>query len=377
MRRFRWSALIVVVMLVAVACSSGGTSDTTTTQAGAATTTSGPGGATTSEAPTTTTGPSLEGQSFTFNGFGGTLQESQRTAWFDPFEEATGATVDETSDVAVDGIMEQVAAGNILVDVSELGPENVIPNCGELFEPIVDTVDRSAIDPALITNDCGVPVVKFAWILAYNADAYPNGGPTSTADFFDNENFPGKRGVFVWWPAGAMEAAMLASGKTVDSVYPIDMDMFIEQADGLGDDLVLIDGTQALVERLVAGDIDMAIVPSSRAYLAAVDFENIKPVFSGSLFAWDDLAITKGSPNLDASIAFLNYVAQPAAQQALTEVLPYGATTPASDPQLDDLAWSFYTENPDNREDGITMPIDYYGNEVPGLLDAWYAWATG
>lgn len=319
-------------------------------------------------------GSSLAGQSFTFNGYAGTLQESQKKAWLDPFAELTGAKVNETNDVGPKAIEEQILAGNILVDVSQQLPEDVMAQCGKLYEPIANSINRAAVDPALITNDCGLPVVKYAFILAYNAESFPDKEPTSTADFFDNTNFPGRRGANVGWPIGVLEAAMLASGKAKDQVYPIDMNVVVEKANGLGDDLVLIQGTQALIERLVAGDVDMVIVPSSRSYLAAKDFPDIKPVFDGAVFAWDDLAVTKGSPNMDAAIAFLNYVAKPETQAALTEVLPYGATTPASAPKLDDLAISFYTENPANRANGINYPFEYYGAEIGAILDQWNAW---
>jgi putative spermidine/putrescine transport system substrate-binding protein len=61
----------------------------------------------------------------------------------------------------------------------------VVAQCGTSFEPIANSVDRSAVDPALITNDCGLPVVKYAYILVYNAESFPDKQPTSTADFFD------------------------------------------------------------------------------------------------------------------------------------------------------------------------------------------------
>jgi len=70
----------------------------------------------------------------------------------------------------------------------------------------------------------GIAVSTFGQILAYNTKAFPPGkAPTSWADYWDVERFPGKRGMLDE-PRYNFEFAMFAGGANVGNVYPIDMD---------------------------------------------------------------------------------------------------------------------------------------------------------
>ncbi|MFM9042603.1 MAG: hypothetical protein ACKOPI_00340, partial [bacterium] len=94
--------------------------------------------------------PDLSGQSLTFAGFGGALQENQTIAWFTPFSEVTGATINQTDNTGLAALKTQIDAGNVQWDVVEDAQFAADSECGTLFEKIPD-VDRSQIDPKFIT----------------------------------------------------------------------------------------------------------------------------------------------------------------------------------------------------------------------------------
>ncbi len=135
--------------------------------------------------------PDLKGKSFVFAGFGGGLQKNQDAAWLKPFTASTGAKISQTDSPDLAKLQLQQQANNVGVDVVQADSSMVDQGCGTVFMPI--QIDRSQLDPTLITNKCGVPVVKFSSVLAYNAKSFPK-GPTSVADFFDLQKFPGRRG---------------------------------------------------------------------------------------------------------------------------------------------------------------------------------------
>lgn len=90
-------------------------------------------------------------------------------------------------------------------------------------------------------------------------------------------------------------------------------------------------------EHLVSGRVVMAITNTESGYAAAKAGANTAPIFSQSIRSWDVLAILKGSKNIEAAQAFLNYVAKPEVQGRLSELAPVGWTTIDTVPKLDPL----------------------------------------
>lgn len=132
---------------------------------------------------------------FVFVGTGGSYQDAQRAAMLDPFMEESGISYVEDSPATWTKMTAQVDAGNVTWDVVEALPYYAIDACGDYLEKIdYDIVDVSAIDPALV-SECGVPNMRTAFLLVYNTEKYGDAPPTSWADFYDTEKFPGTRGM--------------------------------------------------------------------------------------------------------------------------------------------------------------------------------------
>lgn len=65
--------------------------------------------------------------------------------------------------------------------------------CGDLFEKLDTSVIDVSIFPSELVSECGVPAFLASVLFVYNTEKYGNNPPTKIADFFDDEQFPGKR----------------------------------------------------------------------------------------------------------------------------------------------------------------------------------------
>ncbi|TPL43530.1 extracellular solute-binding protein [Mesorhizobium sp. B2-4-6] len=286
--------------------------------------------------------PDLHGKSFSFAGFGGDLQKNQDEAWLKPFAAATGVTIDQTDSPNIAALKTQQEANNVGVDVVEIESSTVDGGCGSTFQMV--KIDRSQLDPALDHNKCGVPVVKFSFVLAYNSAKFKV-APTSVADFFDVKTFPGVRAA----PGGAgnvglIEPALLADGVEMSNIYPIDLDRAVKKIESVKTSIALKSTFATLQDGLANGEYDMAILPNGRAFNATKTNPDIKVVFNGTVTLYDNLAIPTGAKNVEAATAFLQYVALHSTQSALTERFPYGMGTVGDAPKLDDQAKAFFPD---------------------------------
>lgn len=286
--------------------------------------------------------PDLHGKSFAFAGWGGDTQKYQNEAWLKPFAEATGVKIDQTDTPTVAALKTQQEAKNVGIDVMQIDSSIVDGGCGTVFQET--TIDRSQLDPALDKNKCGVPVVKFSYVLAYNSAKFKN-APTNVADFFDIEKFPGVRAARGGISnVGLIEGALLADGVEPAKMYPIDLDRAIKKLDSVKDSIEVKDSFAVLQDGLANGEFDMALLPNGRAFNATKVNPDIKVVFNGAVTIYDNLVIPAGAKNLEAATAFLQYVALNSTQVALTEKFPYGMGTIGDAPKLDDQAKAFFPD---------------------------------
>jgi putative spermidine/putrescine transport system substrate-binding protein len=291
----------------------------------------------------------LTGQTMVFGGFGGDLQANQDIAWLQPFAAATGVTINQTDSPDMATLATQQEAGNVLLDVIQIESSTVDANCGTVFMEV--QIDRAELNTALDTNSCGVPVIKFSYVLAYNAATYPD-GPTSVADFFDTEQFPGIRAIRAGSNVGIIETALQADGVAPADMYPVDLDKAVAKIETIKDSIEVKESFAVIQDGLANGEFDMALVPNGRAFNAWKTNPDIKVVFVGAVTLYDNLAIPTGAKNPEAATAFLQYVALHSTQTALTELFPYGMGTVGDAPNLDDQAKGFF---PDSYADQLLM----------------------
>ncbi|MGW4339362.1 extracellular solute-binding protein [Rhodococcus koreensis] len=311
----------------------------------------------------------------TFAGFGGALQASQTEAWFEPFAAANGIKVDQTQNSGVAPLQTQIQSRNVQWDVVEDAAFQANSGCGTLYEEIPD-VDRSQIDPKFLTNDCGVPIVEFSWVLAYNSKKYPT-PPTSVGDLINTKDFPGKRGISSSAVDGPLEAALLGDGVSADKLYPLDYERAISTLDTVKNDLVPKDSYAELQDGLVSGNLDMALIPNGRAFDASKVNPDIKVVWKDAITFYDNALVVKGAPNAEAAKSFLAYVAKPETQAALSQLLPYGVLTSGAPPQVPSEMEPFYPDSPSHASELVYQDSTWWSENQDAATAAWTNFISG
>lgn len=151
----------------------------------------------------------------------GPYLDSQQKAYGATWKNGGNANIDwHTYRGGLDSIRNQIESGDVTWDVVDVLPSDARVGCAEaLFAKLDRDVFEGApggtpMDEELVIdlpNDCVVPNVIWSYVVFYDQKRFPDAPPSTKADFFDVERFPGKRSIQVR-PRGILEMALVADG---------------------------------------------------------------------------------------------------------------------------------------------------------------------
>lgn len=272
----------------------------------------------------------------TIASWGGSYQEAQSKALFQPASAATGITVKEETYGGMSDVKLQVTSGAVSLDIVASGSGSAARAGAEgLLEPLdYSIIDVSTFYPTLKSEFC-VGGDVFSTVYAWNTNTYGDNGPQSWADFWDVKKFPGKR-AYRNKVAGALEPAIMADGVAPEDVYKVlDSEEGIKRAlDKIRElkphiDVFWSSGAQQ-AQLMKDGEVDMTTGWNGRFDNAAKDGAKVKYSFNQALLDYDCFAIPKGAPNKDTAMAFLAEISKAEYQDDLPKYITYGPTNKAA-----------------------------------------------
>lgn len=277
-----------------------------------------------------------EEKSVTIASWGGSYQDAQSKALFQPASKATGVIVKEVSYGGMSEVRLQVSSGAVTLDIVASGSGSAARAGAEglLEELDYSIIDVSTFYPTLKSKFC-VGGDVFSTVYAWNTDTYGDNGPQSWADFWDVEKFPGSR-AYRGKIAGALEPAIIADGVPLDQVYKVlDSEAGIERAinkirELKGNiDVFWASGAQH-AQLMKDGEVDMTTGWNGRFDVAKKDGAKVAYSFNQALLDYDCFAIPKGAPNKDVAMMFLNEISKAEYQANLPLYITYGPTNKAA-----------------------------------------------
>lgn len=323
----------------------------------------------------------LEGVTLTFVSYGGIYQDGQMEAALTPFGEESGATILQDGPTDNAKLKAQVDSGNVTWDVVDTTNIFAAQQCGTLFMPLdTSIVDVSNIPEGLRADDCSVPAMSYGMIIMYNTEKYGDNPPTSWADFYDTENFPGKRGIEGGTgdiDPGVFEGALLADGVAPDEMYPLDVDRALAKLDSIHDDIVFWSTGAQSQQLLEAEQVDMALLWSGRAYSAVKNGAPFEPMWNQWIPLADAIAVPMGVKNPDAAMAAINYYLGAEQQARLTELTSYSPIHLEAKPQLDELTTSFITTTEERAADMFPIDNEWWAENHSAMVTAYTDWLAG
>ena len=166
------------------------------------------------------------------------MQETQKKAYFEPFEKLSGIKVNDFAGSDFTKIKAMVDTSTVEWDLAQVSRGSVLnlQKRGDYFEPI----DYDLIDPGVGEDfrfERGLEMLVWAQVMAYRTDAFKGAVPSGWADFWDTKKFPGDR-TLVGAGSGnnpELEFALLAAGVPADKLYPLDLDKAFASYDKIKD----------------------------------------------------------------------------------------------------------------------------------------------
>lgn len=325
-------------------------------------------------------GMSLAHADVTVISFGGTTQAGQKKAYYDPFSAESGIKVipgEYNGEMA--RITAMVQAGNVTWDVVEVESPELVRGCEEgLFEKLdYSKIGNKADFVPEAIQDCGIGTFVWSTALAYNADTLKE-APTSWADFWNVEKFPGKRGL----RKGAkytLEFALLADGVEPKDIYKV-----LETPEGVARAFAKLDQIKPHIvwweagaqppQLLTSGDLVMSSVYNGRIAAARKEGRNLEIVWNGSIYDFDYWAIPKGSPNLADAYKFIEFASRPGPQAQFSADVPYGPTHNAAVGTMDPAIAAALPTAPANLEGAFATDTEFwveYGEDLEQRFNAW------
>ena len=314
--------------------------------------------------------------------FGGANQKAQQKAYYEPFNASgEGKVTPGEYNGEQAKIKAMVEAGNVTWDVVEVESPELLRGCEEgLYEQL----DYSKIgekseflDKAV--SDCGIGVFVWSTALAYNADKLDT-APTSWADFWDVEKFPGKRGM----RKGAkftLEFALLADGVAPEEVYEVlatkeGVERAFAKLDQIKEHIQWWEAGAQPPQLLASGDVVMSSVYNGRIAAAQKEGKNLKLVWNGSIYDVDSWAIPKGSPNMEEAYRFIRFASQPEPQRVFSGEIPYGPTNVNAVEGIDPAIAADLPTAPDNLKGALASNTEFWVEQGEDLEQRFNAWAA-
>ncbi len=270
--------------------------------------------------------------------WGGAYTVSQVEAYHKPFTAATGINIISVdADNPATPIKAQVEANNVTIDVADVEYADAIRLCDEgLLESIDISTFPAAPDGTSAADDflpgavteCAVSTIVFSTIYAYDSTVFPE-GPTTMADFFDLEKFPGKRGMRKGAKAN-LEMALMADGVPAAEVYDMlstdeGVDRAFAKLDTIKGEMIWWEAGAQPPQLLADGELAMSTAYNGRIFGAAVgEGKPFVTVWDGQVYEYDLFVIPKGAPNLEGALEFLKFSTSTQALADQAKWISYG-----------------------------------------------------
>ncbi|MCY3813228.1 MAG: ABC transporter substrate-binding protein [Gammaproteobacteria bacterium] len=277
-------------------------------------------------------------ESVTVVSWGGSYADACEEAYLKPFAAATGidVTLDDYSG-GLSQIRSQVEAGNVYWDVVDIQFPDLVRGCDEgLFEPLDVSLLAPGADGSTpeddfhsgLISECGIAMLFFSTIVAYNHERTTGDVPRTIQDFFDLERFPGRRGMRRT-PLANLEFALMADGVPATDVYATldtrdGVDRAFAKLDTIKDQVVWWDAGAQPPQMLADGEVVMTTAYNGRIFNAQIlEDQPFTIVWHGQVLEISNLAVVSGSANIPAARRLLEYASRPASMAAVSRYIAY------------------------------------------------------
>lgn len=312
--------------------------------------------------------------------WGGDIEVAQGVAFYQPFEEATGADI-QISTADLERLREQVDTESVSWDVMTLPAEDALAlaRTGYL-EPIDFTVvDRTALMQEVVLQ-YSVGADFWSTVIVYRTD---NANPPSDWTSFwtvpareseDDAIEPEGLRALRRNPVGTLEFALLADGVDMAGLYPLDVERAFASLDRIRANVVAWyeDGKQP-IELLLAEQVGMASAWNVRAWQLGVATE-IGTQWQGGMLTADMWVVPRGAPNKDIAMDFVNFASRAIPSANFARLVPYGPVNQDATELLDEERLIEMPNSPQNLPRQFIQNWAWWADNVESVTARFEDW---
>ncbi len=269
---------------------------------------------------------------------GGALTRGQMLAAVQPYRKFSGRWMNvEAYDLRLDEIRTQVRTANVTWDLATVDLPQAIAGCDEgLFAPIDPSILTPAPDGTPAADDffedalqeCAIGFGIFATVVAYDRRRFAE-PPTALADFFDLDQFPGRRGLQARAQVN-LEWALLADGVAPSAVYDVlstdeGLDRAFAVLDRIRDQVVWWRFGAEPPQLLATGRVAMSSAWSGQVFEEVEERDTpLGIVWDHQVWNFGMWATLKGAPNQAEALDFIKFASAPERLADLANLVAYG-----------------------------------------------------
>ena len=334
--------------------------------------------------------------------WGGAYTTSQQKAYHEPYMAANPGIKILNDDSASEGLSKlraQAEAGNVTWDLVDMVPSDAIIACDEglVLEYNPDELLAAAPDGTPASKDfidgmlqpggstCFIPQIVYSTAFGYRTDVFGDKKPTTLADVFDLENFPGKRSL-ERKPIGNLEWALIADGVDPSEVYdvlstPEGVNRAFKKLDTIKDQTVWWTKGAQPTQLLADGEVSIASAYNGRLFSAIEEEKQpIAMIWDWQVFDLDGWVIPAGGKNIDDVKTFVKYATDTQRLADQAKYISYGPARKSSSAMVGkhaslgiDMAPHMPT-NPENAKNTLLFNYEWWADNRASLDERFQAW---
>ncbi len=310
-----------------------------------------------------------------FVGFGGSYQDGQTKALFEPFEKETGIKVVQTTGVDLAKLRAQQQSSNVEWDLISI-PDRL--RYTAVRDGLLQPLNYSAIPNAKdvqknLVTEYAVGCVTIPMLLTYSTKAYPGGkAPQNWHDFWDPKKFPGPRGYYNA-PPYSLEFALIADGVPKDKLYPLDVNRAFKSLDRVKP-AVKVWWSQFPQPGVLLNSGEITMTPWTRSITFILEGNPLGISYDGAALTYEAWVVPKNAPHADNATKFINWALQPKPQAELTKYIAFGPTNAKAMQFVDPKLKPLLSSSPENVAKGFLLNGDWWGPNLDKVTEAWNEW---
>jgi putative spermidine/putrescine transport system substrate-binding protein len=321
---------------------------------------------------------------------GGNWGDAVMKAYVKPFEDETGVKVTPIlADFTSTQIAMMVDTKNVSADILNLGQTVLHPLSAKGYLEKVDYSGWKKDELEAIAEYAkqanGFASYVYSYNMVWNTKTFPAGKtrPTSWADFWDVENFPGVRSLVSGeYGGGPWEEALLADGVPMDKLYPLDIDRVFVSLEKIKPHIrKWWTGGSEILQIMRDNVADVVQSYDGRALSLIDEGSPIEINRNQAKLTTDYWCIPKGSTNAQSAQKFIEITGRADRQAAFAELIAQAPTNKNAFKTIPDKVARKLASHPDYAASSFALDAKWYAEAGSGgksnkerLVERWNEW---